>query len=322
MSKPITSGQDIELLTTIRDGKVTCAQMAERLKDKKAIQEFFRSGVVKTTKGRAVLLPDSVDIEPDLLARFFEAITRDEINLDDLLDPLAPYRAIDGLLVVGAAEWEKAMTGPNGENPLNLDKGWVPEVPLPEAWTPELLRKLVELCKRPEWNCIPVLQLELFGVARHKTSLVNLYNWFGVQHDGLGPGIIRPGIDYSNWFIKQGIEGWPHVPATDSERWRISYVDFPAFTTKKRWENQQKVTKEHGLINSSVTSDALMMLLLAINYRKFRTSTWARTSTIYDERPLHVIFYDSLDVYDYWHPENAHGLIGAAVEGVPLELAA
>jgi len=265
-------------------------------------------------------IPDGVN--PAQLEKLFEAVKEGRLDIDTLLDPLASYRAIDGLLVVGVPEWEKAFMGPDNKNPLGLKPGWIPDVPLPSEWTPELFQKLVDLCKKPEWNCSPVLELELTEVSGVATSFVNLYGWFGVEHDGLGPGIIWPDLDYSNWFIKQGIKGWPDIPATLLARWKVGYVDFPDFTTKKHWENQQKIIAAKGLVTSSAASDALMLLLIKISYGKwYRTSTWARIATIHGGCPLDVsVSSGSLNVRDYWVPGSANGGLGASVEGVPNEL--
>jgi hypothetical protein len=242
-------------------------------------------------------------------------------------DILAPFRKIRGLIVIGSKEWEKALRF-NGKDPMGLGQNWclrnfslVTDTPNgPVELTPELMIKLVKLCQTPEWNCTPVLELELMEVGGKPTSLETQYSLWGVGHDGRGPGSVRQDTMWSNWFI--GKHDWAKESATVKVVLKVKYLDFPAWSTMKNWNDQQKAAEERGLTIASAPSDALTMNLVAIaKGKRFRETTYARTCTIYARSPLHVDFSDSsLRVIDDWSPESVDSAVVAAVEGVPLEL--
>jgi len=263
---------------------------------------------------RAAVDSGQISLE-DLLCEYYalEGCQQTGLNLE-------VYRQIEGLIVIGPEEWEQAMRGPNGENPLGLSENWCPRSPLPPTWTSENLNRLAELCHTPKWNCTPVLQLELHEVAGQPITLKQMYEWWGVAHDSLGPGTLH-NVDWSNWPITEG-HNFASEPANEETRWVLRYMDFPAYTTMLPWERQQQETKKNGLAISNVASDVLTMSLCAILGRKFRTQTWARTSTPFKGRPLEVgwVGGDGVSVSQFYSPENAHENIGAAAEVVSRSL--
>lgn len=277
-------------------------------------------------KEREIAVPESMDAIG--IERLFKAISSGAINLDELLDPFASYRKMPALIFIGPEDIERCFLGPNGENPLGLVPGWAPrDIPMVVSTprgdieiTPELMQRIIALCSTEEWQTPPILWLCPPKVADLPTSLIQQYLWWGVMHDNMGPGNIRKDTMWSNWFVQQ-LYPWAKEAASGQWEWKIGY-ELPRWSTKLKWENQQKETANRGLINPPAVRDALMLNLVAIaTGKKLRTSTYARTNTIYDGHPLYVCFHgDSLSVDQDWSPADVGGSLGAAVEGVPLEL--
>ncbi|MBU2595933.1 hypothetical protein KJ713_03840 [Patescibacteria group bacterium] len=268
-------------------------------------------------------------VEATKLQQMVELITRGQVSLDQILgltDPSHPYRQIEGLIVLGPAEWDKAVRGPKGENPLGLADNWCPQVPLPDNWTVDLMTRLAALCSdsKRDYQCTPVLRLALPEVAGIPTSLIGQCDLWAVAHDNLPAGKVREQMR-SNYFVARP-KDYPFapVPAVTEPTWKVNFVDFPQFTTDKGWKHQQSVAQERGLVVSTVSSDALMMNLLAAALdKRFRTDTSARTADPCGGAPLVVYFdADGLYVNRNWNPGSAYPHVGAGLEGVPLELVA
>lgn len=232
----------------------------------------------------------------------------------------ADYRNIRGLIFIGPKEWEKAMISRDrkNRNPLGIDTNWCPQPEVP--WTVDPIKKLVELCRTPEWNTTPILWLALPEVAGTPTSLVGQYSWWGVEHDSLGPGSVRADVFWSNWYHSRN-ESWKDQPAVTEPTWMIGY-EHPRWMAGKNWSRQQEVATEHGMSIATVTQDALMLnLRLASAGKRLRSTTWSRTRTICDGYPLLVLSHgNGLVVRDYWNPGRAAGDLAASVQGMPLEL--
>lgn len=250
-----------------------------------------------------------------------------------LEDPLAPFRKIRRLITIGTSEWEMAFRSPKGSDPLGLGLSWCPkDIPLviktPRGQieiTPELMAELVKLCRTREWDCTPVFQLELAKVGGMTTSLENQYYWWGIPHDDdMKGGVLRQDEQWSNWFFGKQYE-WATEPETLMPMWTVKYLDFPRWSSGKNWNNQQIEVGERGLEISTAASDALTLNLVSITKGKqgkqFRTTTWARTNSIFGRYPLGVgRSVRGLSIHDYWYPEIAYDGVGASVKGVPLEL--
>ncbi len=267
-------------------------------------------------------------VEAAKLQRVLELVLGGQVSLERVLalgDALRPYRQIEGLLVLGPAEWDRAVRGPKVENPLGLTDDWCPQVPLPEAWTVELMVWLAALCRdsRRDYQCTPVLWLALPEVAGIPTSLIGQYSLWGVAHDGQPNGKVRQQM-WSNYFVGKPEYPFAQVPAVAEPTWKVGYVDFPQFTTVKDWELQQAVAQERGLVVSTTSSDALMMnLLVAALGESFRTAAWARTADPFGGAPLDVSFSPSgLGVVRCFLLGRAGPGVGAGLEGVPSELVA
>lgn len=245
--------------------------------------------------------------------------------------PLAEYRQIKDLIVVGPEEIEKAFLGPNGENPLMLTPGWCPRLPVP--YSVEQMKQLVELCQTKEWQTRVILWLALPEADGMSTSLIDQYVLWGVAHDGLGPGRIGQDVMWSNWFLGKDYL-WAKTPPVSEPTWNFWKVGYelPCWSTNLDWEDQKEAARKKGLRVSTATSDTLMLNLVAIaTGRKLRSTSWARTATIFDGRQLWVTFCSmsplgvssggpGLCVDNYWVPEGATGSLGLAVEGVPSGL--
>jgi len=235
-------------------------------------------------------------------------------------DSLDVYRRIQGLIVIGPQEIERAFLTSDGENPLGLEPGWCPRIPVP--YPVEQIEAIAKLCQTREWNTTPILWLALPKIGGTPTSLADQYNWWGVAHDSKGPGKVRENVFWSNWFRESGPEyNFAKEAAVAQPEWNISY-EFAGWGTNLNWERQQKAVRERGLTIPTAARDALMLnLVLATTGRRLRSTTWARTSTRYDGRllDLHSDAY-GVDVSHFWHPGNAGVIVGVAVEGVPLEL--
>lgn len=230
-------------------------------------------------------------------------------------DPLAKYRRIRNLTVIGPAEWRKALM--TKENPLNLPANWQPECPtLPEL---EKMKAIAKLSLSKAWDTPAILWLALQEVSGQPTSLANQYKWWGVPHDGMGPGNIRKDVFYSNWFI--GKYDWANEPAVTEPTWIVGY-ELPIWTTSKNRRNQQLAVSEHGMNIATATRDALMLnLVLAATGKRLRRTTYARTTTICDGYPLVVgSFDDGVYVGRCWDPDDGFDRVGASVEGVSKEL--
>lgn len=230
-----------------------------------------------------------------------------------LVDSLVEYRQIEGLIVFGPREWEqKAMIGPKGENPLGLQPGWCPRVPLPSGWTPDFLRRCVKWGRQSENDCVPALVLCLSKAGEDIVSLANAYRWWGT------PGIIHAGIQYAGWFVRRTGCPWADEPVVAKPTWKLAWLDFPAWIAMRNWEDQQKTAGDRGLTVSDVKTAVLVLDLLAINGRRFLTETFARTSTFYEGDPLYVGSYsDGVFVARYWLAESVNPRLGAFLEGVP-----
>lgn len=270
--------------------------------------------MVETYHRRIAELSRQVKEHPDRLPEITASL---QMLIDGGL--LVQYYQIEGLIVIGPHEWEKAVLGPKGENPLNLASGWCPQIPVP--YTVAQMRKLAEICKSREWATTPVLWLALPKVGDMPTSLVNQYGWWGVPHDNLGPGQIRSDIQWSSWFVEPKYD-WALEPAVTGPTWMIGY-EFPRWTIRLNWNNQQDAARKRKMLIATAYQDAMMCNLVAITTgKKFRTSTYSRTATICDGNPLHVYWNldRGLNVYQSWRPGFAYDNVGASVEGIPVEL--
>ena len=68
-------------------------------------------------------------------------------------DPLADYRAIDGLVVLGDREIELAFRNLDGDNFGGLVDGWCRRIMTPVPYSPRQLTRLVRLCRTRKWCC-------------------------------------------------------------------------------------------------------------------------------------------------------------------------
>lgn len=282
---------------------VTDEQVGQFARKTRELQDRFEKGVVNTA---ATLTGLQVLIEGHR-----------EIATND--DSSVAYRRISNLIVIGPEEWEKAFRTPEGGDPFNLGTGWCPrDIPVP--WIPAQMATLAKLCKGRNWKTRIVLWLALPEVGGLPTTLTNQYKWFGVGHDGKGPGEIRQNVFWSNWFVGKNYV-WADEPAVIEPTWMIGY-ELPEWTMNKNWQNQQNVAQEHGMSIATASRDALMLnLVLAATGKKLRLTTYARTTTVCGSSPLDVDSDDvGVFVRSHWNPGNVHDALGLTVEGVPVEL--
>ena len=229
-----------------------------------------------------------------------------------ITDPLAPYRQIEGLFVVGPAELDRLFRLEAEGNPLELEPSWVREVPVPPECD-EWLRSKHWLTE--SWETRAVLTLVPPKVGNIPTSLAGLYQLLGVPHDGREGGIIRQDVFWSNWFVNQP---WANEPAVTEWEWLLVY-EHPLWTTEKSWTKQQEAAQEKGMPIATVALDTWALnMAFAVYGVRLRNTTWSRTSTIVGGSPLEVGSPgDSVRVPRRWLPGYAYGSVAASVRGVP-----
>jgi len=228
-------------------------------------------------------------------------------------DPLARYRQIKGLYVVGPKELDTLFR--TEANPLGLEPGWVPQIPVPPELDEWLRSK--HWLRDATWKTRAVLTLVPPKVGNIPTSLVGQYQLLGVSHDGQTGGIIRQDVFRSNWFVGPGYD-WANEPAVTDWEWVLVY-ERPLWTTEKNWAKQQEAAREYGMTIAPAAQDAWALnLVLAVHGVRPRNTTWSRTSTFSDGCPLEVgSGGDGVLVPRTWGPVVASGLVAASVRGVP-----
>ncbi len=232
-------------------------------------------------------------------------------------DPLAKYRGIEGLIVVGPAELDKACRSldQNNLNPLDLEDGWIPNIgidPTIDKW----------ICSgkwrtNKDWTTRAFLVLcppEIGGIP---TSLIGQNKLWGVPHDGIEAGNVRQDVFYSNWFLKENYD-WANVPVVDQWRWLLGF-EHPRWTTNLDWDGQQKAAKKKDMQISTAAQDVFALnVVLAATGIRLRSTTWSRTSTIFDGSPLHVYSFGArVYVFRSCPPGHAFDSVAASVQGVP-----
>lgn len=241
-------------------------------------------------------------------------------------DPYAAYRKVKGASFIGPFEWERAMTSRNrrNRNPLELNPGWCPNLPVTldgKEFTLDHLKEVVRICQTSEWQTVPVLFLGLAEVAGTSTSLVGQYSWWGVQRDDFGPGSVRQDVFWSSWYCQRDDCPWRDDSAVLEPVWLLGY-EHPNWTTRKTWDSQQVAVAERRMVHATAAQDVLMLnLVQAATGKRLRTATWSRVSTICQGCPLYV---DSngygVGVSQFWGPEFAYDSMAWSVLGVPSEL--
>jgi len=241
------------------------------------------------------------------------------ISVDFAQDPLSEFREIKDLIVIGPAEWKKAVRGGGhkNRNPLWLSQNWCPCPQVP--YSVEQMRQLVELSKAPEWNTRVVLWLALPKVGGVLTSLMGQSELWGVAHDNLVGGQVRSDPFWSNWFVEHR---YPCAlePAVTEPTCLVGY-ELPRWTIMYCFSYQQKLARDREMSIMTASQYALMCNLLAINGVWFHKRTWSRTSSIIDGCPLSVGWYSEygLDIdWRWWIPMGVDSRVGASVEGVPF----
>ena len=278
-------------------------------------------------KGEHVALNDWV--QRDRMAEAIKAILSGAVSPEQVMaltDPLADYRQTDGLILIGPEELDRACHGPNGENPLGLKSGWIPEVPVPtdlDRWIRSLVWR-----DHKDWQTRAALVLTPPEIGGIPTSLIGQNAIWGVAHDGTPAGQVRQDVFWSNYFVRPCHEGnpgfaWAKDTAADEWRWTLAY-EHPVWTAQKNWAKQQEAASKRQMPIMSVARDtfALNAVLAAAGIR-LRPATWSRTCTIYDGYPLDVYSYGyGVHAGRDWNPENASAGFAASVEGIDCTLAA
>ena len=299
-----------------------CGKPVARVVDGELQVECTRRGCREWTS-----LPGWVELSK--LQQVFELIKSGVLGLDqilDLADPLASYRQIDGLIVMGPEEIERAFQSKDEENPnpLDLPTGWCQSLAPLVPWSVDEVKRVKDYCQTKEWQCQPVLRLMLPTITYqndpHPTSLAEMYGWWGVGHDGFRPGRIRQDVFWSNWYLQNPSRGlvWVDGPAVNQAHWQLSYLPHPFWTTSKSWQDQQKEAEKYPDIRfASAPEEIWMMNILAANNIKCRQSTWTRTSTFFDGYPLEVNLRPrGVTLSRSWFPVPVYSSVGAAVAGV------
>lgn len=256
-----------------------------------------------------------------------------------LIDPVAKYRHIENLVILGPAEIEMAFLGVDGANPLNLPAFWCPRIPVP--WTVDQMEELSALCKTEEWATKPILWLALPEIKGEPTTLANQYGWWGQEeikdhfYGDVGPGKINPFQLPHLGYLRKEFKLRTST-AADTVEWRIGY-EFPKWAYNLGWKEQWEVALHRGVKVSRLTSESMMMsLYFAVSGKKLRYDHFVRT---YDDDSSHHLCIGFLEqglfaglrygpqslpgyslssplgirIDDYDRREN----IGCAVEGYP-----
>ena len=240
-------------------------------------------------------------------------------KITPLKDPLAEYRAIDDLIIIGPWEIENVFLGLNGENSLGLKPCWCPYIPVPKSV--EEIRNRVELAKK--WGTTATLFLDFPEVDGQPTSLVNQFKWFSEKkyRDDLDSGIVRKlmCIDQSTEKVLRKKHPWIFEPSVKKLVWKIKYGVSPDWSRELIWEEQKKVTHEHCLTVSTATSHLLYSNIMAGAGYWWREHMCERTSTFENKRPLFTASYEDdriIHLYCTWAPEIVDPKLGVAVEEV------
>lgn len=258
-------------------------------------------------------------------SRVLEAIQSSRIPMsaiEQYLDPLYRYRQINGLIVIGPAELDRACkkkddpeNPPDNPNPLGLKEGWITDIEVP----PDIDKCICsEIWRADEWATRAVLALILPEIAGRKTSLINQQKLWGVPHDGFIGGTVRQDVFWLPSWIAQLNHDWANEPAVTEPQWVLIY-EHPLWTTGKNWTNQQRAAAERGMAIATAALDAFVLnVVLAAKGIQLRPNSWSRTSTIAGGCPLRVVSRDgSVGVSRDWGPEDAYGFLAASVRGVP-----
>ena len=152
-----------------------------------------------------------------------------------LCDPLAKYRNIEELFIVGPQELDTLFRIDSG-NPLSLREGWIPQPPSIDPRTDAWIRSCIWR-DSPEWKTRAALILVPPMIGDIPTSLVGQNKLLGVAHDGYPAGIIRQDVFYSNWFVQPNFN-WVNEPAVKGWQWLLVYEN-PLWTTRSNWSSQQ-----------------------------------------------------------------------------------
>ena len=260
-------------------------------------------------------------MEPDYGLKILAAIQSGSIppaTINQYLDPLYDYRQIEGLILIGPAELGKVCQGPKGENPLGLEDDWIPEIPVPERMAAWVRSQRWRTDK--DWATRAALVLAPPNIGNIPTSLIGQNKLWGVSHDGVGAGLVRGDVFWSNWFVQSNYD-WAKEPAVADWQWLLVY-EHPLWTTKLNSERQKRAAEEKGMSISTAAQDALALnLVLAVTGIQLRLLTWSRTVTLYGGYPLIVDCYAlGVRVNQYWPPGHAHADVAGSVQGVPSEL--
>ena len=233
-----------------------------------------------------VVLGDFIERGP--LQEAFDLILSGQVSPADVIalcDPLAKYRNIEELFIVGPQELDTLFRIDSG-NPLSLREGWIPQPPSIDPRTDAWIRSCIWR-DSPEWKTRAALILVPPMIGDIPTSLVGQNKLLGVQHDGVASGIIRKDVFWSNYFISPGFD-WANVPAVGEWSWLLVY-EHPFWTARNCWEGQEELSAQKGMPISSAPQDTWALNMLKAVYGvSWRINTWSRTSTLRDGNPLRV----------------------------------
>lgn len=246
-----------------------------------------------TRKGCREWVPLEGFVKRDTLRGAIDLIISGQIRAADVIalaalpDPLAEYRQIEGLIVVGPAELDKVCRSLNSDNPnpLGLADGWIPDIPVPDEWDQWIHSGIWRDDKN--WQTRAALILTPPEIAGIPTSPIGQNKIWGVPHDGLPGGIVRQDVFWSNYFVKPNYD-WANTPAVSEWQWQLGY-EHPVWITRQNWPKQQKSAESRGMPVASVAADTFILnAVLAAYGVRLRASTYSRTSTVFDGYPLDV----------------------------------
>ena len=269
-------------------------------------------------KGCKVWVPIEDFLSREQVRKAIDLLLSGQVSPADVIalsDPLAEYRQIEGLFVVGPQELDKLFRIETKGNPLGLSEGWIPEIPSIDSRTDAWIRSCIWR-DDPEWDTRIALVLVPPKIGNVPTSLVGQNKLLGIAHDGIHGGIIRKDVLFSDWFVLQN-DGWANEPATKGWQWLLIY-EHPLWTTGMKRVDQWKVAKEKGMNISSAVQDAWgLNMVRAVYDVSFRFSTYSRTSTVCGGNPLCVgSLGDGVSVDRHWSPSYVDGNIAASVQVV------
>lgn len=238
-----------------------------------------------------------------------------------LPDMAEEYR-IPNLQVFSTHEWQKALQGKKGGNPLGIDWEAFAALAPPIPYSVELVTayaQLLQTDKRFQVKgmntqlCLALIlpRIPLSNGKAIAGSLVGLHQIFSTSN----PKAIRP-VLRGDWWLDKNLAS---VLATQKPQWMLSPTPWG---TNSSYQRQREAAQNLGLKLSTIACAAqLHCLAYLLGKPLLPVGWWARTVTMFGSAPLGVVVgSNGVHVSRDWGSEDACPHIPATVEGVPKEL--